>query len=176
MAADPATAAAAAPGQCEAARPAARSGSPDHEFNLRAVGRVGARCATLSVARKLARRCHHRLRVVGELGAEDDVGKASFQGAHGVAVALAVGSSLLDEGLAWSDAAVLRQGDGVDRFVEQPIAAAVDPMPANFPGRGGNRGGAVGRGVGVVVAEPAYVPGLAEDPTRGDRTHAEQLH
>jgi len=50
----------------EAARFAARPGSPDHEYYLRAAARVGAQRAALSVARKLARRCHHRLRALGE--------------------------------------------------------------------------------------------------------------
>ena len=50
----------------EAARFAARPGSPDHAYYLRAAARVGAQRATLSVARKITRRCHHRLRALGE--------------------------------------------------------------------------------------------------------------
>ena len=50
----------------EAARHASRSGSPDHEYYQRAAARVGAQRATLSVARKLTRRCHHRLRALGD--------------------------------------------------------------------------------------------------------------
>ena len=33
---------------------------------LRVAARVGAQRATLSVARKITRRCHHRLRAVGD--------------------------------------------------------------------------------------------------------------
>ena len=50
----------------EAVRFAVRPGSPDHEYYLRMAARVGAQRATLAVARKLARRCQHRLRVLGE--------------------------------------------------------------------------------------------------------------
>ena len=50
----------------EAARFAVRPGSPDHEYYLRVAARVGAQRATLAVARKLARRCHHRLWAFGE--------------------------------------------------------------------------------------------------------------
>jgi hypothetical protein len=50
----------------EAARHAARTGSPHHAYYLRVAARVGAQRATLSVARKITRRCHHRLRALGE--------------------------------------------------------------------------------------------------------------
>ena len=50
----------------EAVRFSVRPGSPDHEYYLRVAARVGAQRATLAVARKLARRCQHRLRVLGE--------------------------------------------------------------------------------------------------------------
>jgi transposase len=50
----------------EAAFCACRSGSPDHAYYQRVADRLGSRRAIISVARKLARRCHHRLRALGE--------------------------------------------------------------------------------------------------------------
>jgi transposase len=50
----------------EAAHCAARRTSPDHAYYERVARRLGKRRATVSVARKLARRCHHRLRALGE--------------------------------------------------------------------------------------------------------------
>jgi transposase len=51
----------------EAAQCACRTGSPDHDYYLQASARLNHKRATLSVARKLARRVHHTLR---ELGSE----------------------------------------------------------------------------------------------------------
>ena len=50
----------------EAAKCAARHRSPDHDYYLEVRDRLGANRATLSVARKLARRCHHTLRALGD--------------------------------------------------------------------------------------------------------------
>jgi transposase len=50
----------------EAARCAARAASPDHGYYRQVADRLGGQRAALSVARKLARRCHHRLRALGE--------------------------------------------------------------------------------------------------------------
>jgi transposase len=50
----------------EAAKCAARASSPDHGYYLQVKGRLGGNRATLSVARKLARRCYHTLRALGE--------------------------------------------------------------------------------------------------------------
>jgi transposase len=50
----------------EAARCSARTGSPDHDYYRQVADRLGGQRAALSVARKLARRCHHRLRALGE--------------------------------------------------------------------------------------------------------------
>jgi transposase len=50
----------------EAAKNASRSASPDHAYYLQARARLGANRATLSVARKLARRVHHILRAAGD--------------------------------------------------------------------------------------------------------------
>jgi transposase len=50
----------------EAGRCAARTGSPDHAYYAQVAARLGGQRAALSVARKLARRCHHRLRGLGE--------------------------------------------------------------------------------------------------------------
>jgi transposase len=50
----------------EAGRCAARQSSPDHAYYERVAHRVGKQRAALSVARKLARRCHHRLRALGD--------------------------------------------------------------------------------------------------------------
>jgi transposase len=47
----------------EAARSAARAGSPDRDYYRQAAERLGANCACLSVARK---RCYHTLRELGE--------------------------------------------------------------------------------------------------------------
>jgi transposase len=46
----------------EAAKTAARTTSPDHPYYRSARDRLGAKRATLSVARKLIRRCYHTLR------------------------------------------------------------------------------------------------------------------
>jgi transposase len=50
----------------EAARCAGRSGSPDHAYYQQVKDRLGSKRAMLSVARKLTRRCHHRLRALGD--------------------------------------------------------------------------------------------------------------
>jgi transposase len=50
----------------EAAKCAARASSPDHAYYTAVKQRLGGNRATLSVARKLARRCHHLLRALGE--------------------------------------------------------------------------------------------------------------
>lgn len=50
----------------EAGRCAARQTSPDHAYYEQVARRVGKQRAALSVARKLARRCHHRLRALGD--------------------------------------------------------------------------------------------------------------
>jgi transposase len=49
----------------EAAQCACRTGSPDHDYYLQAKERLNHKRATLSVARKLARRVHHTLRELG---------------------------------------------------------------------------------------------------------------
>ena len=51
---------------CEAATCAARTTSPDHALYESVAERVGASRATLTVARKLARRAHHILRALGD--------------------------------------------------------------------------------------------------------------
>ena len=50
----------------EAAICAARPGSPDHDYYLATKARIGGGRAALSVARKLAARCHHSLRELGD--------------------------------------------------------------------------------------------------------------
>jgi transposase len=50
----------------EAAKSAAKRTSPDHAYYLQVAERAGANRATLSVARKLARRGHHTLRELGD--------------------------------------------------------------------------------------------------------------
>ena len=50
----------------EAAKNASRTASPDHPYYAQARARLGAHRATLSVARKLARRAHHILRANGD--------------------------------------------------------------------------------------------------------------
>ena len=50
----------------EAGRFAARRTSPYHAYYEQVARRVGKQRAALSVARKLARRCHHRLRALGD--------------------------------------------------------------------------------------------------------------
>jgi transposase len=50
----------------EAGRHACKPSSPDHEYYLRVAERLGKKRAALSVARKLTRRCHHRLRALGD--------------------------------------------------------------------------------------------------------------
>ncbi|WP_219415713.1 IS110 family transposase [Pseudonocardia nigra] len=50
----------------EAGRCAARAASPDHAYYNQVTDRLGGQRAALSVARKLARRCYHRLRVLGD--------------------------------------------------------------------------------------------------------------
>jgi transposase len=50
----------------EAARTAARPGSPDHAYYLELKDRLGANRAALTVARKMLRRAHHTLRALGD--------------------------------------------------------------------------------------------------------------
>jgi len=50
----------------EAAICAARSGSPDRDYYLTTKARLGGGRANISVARKLAARCHHTLRELGD--------------------------------------------------------------------------------------------------------------
>lgn len=55
----------------EAGRHAARPSSPDHAYYLEVAARIGKKRAALSVARKLTRRCHHRLRALGDAAFAD---------------------------------------------------------------------------------------------------------
>jgi transposase len=50
----------------EAAECAARPAAPDHAYDVAARDRLDGKLATLSVARKLARRCYHALRRLGD--------------------------------------------------------------------------------------------------------------
>jgi transposase len=50
----------------EAAKCAARPSSPDHAYYAQVKQRLGGNRATLAVARKLTRRCHHTLAALGE--------------------------------------------------------------------------------------------------------------
>jgi transposase len=50
----------------EAAKSASRTASPDHDYYAAVTDRLGGKRPTLSVARKLTRRAHHRLRALGE--------------------------------------------------------------------------------------------------------------
>jgi transposase len=50
----------------EAARSAARAGSPDRDYYRQTAERLGANCACLSIARKLLRRSYHTLRELGQ--------------------------------------------------------------------------------------------------------------
>jgi transposase len=50
----------------EAAKAAARSKSPDHDYYVEVRDRLGGKRPALSVARKLARRCYHSLRTLGD--------------------------------------------------------------------------------------------------------------
>jgi transposase len=50
----------------EAARHACKPTSPDHDYYLEVAERLGKKRAAISVARKLTRRCHHRLRALGD--------------------------------------------------------------------------------------------------------------
>jgi hypothetical protein len=52
----------------EAAFCASRSASPEHAYYQQIADRLGTRRAMMSVARKLARRCHHRLRTLARRG------------------------------------------------------------------------------------------------------------
>jgi transposase len=51
----------------EAAKCASRRGSPDHGYYTTVADRLGGKRPALSVARKLTRRAHHRLRALGEV-------------------------------------------------------------------------------------------------------------
>jgi transposase len=48
----------------EAAKAAARTSSPDHDYYVEVRDRLGGKRPALSVARKLTRRCHHTLRAL----------------------------------------------------------------------------------------------------------------
>ena len=51
----------------EAGKAAAHAGSPDHAYYAAVRERLGGKRPALSVARKLARRCHHTLRELGDV-------------------------------------------------------------------------------------------------------------
>jgi transposase len=51
----------------EAAKAACRRGSPDHDYSTSVAERLGGKQPTLSVARKLVRRCYHTLRALGDV-------------------------------------------------------------------------------------------------------------
>jgi transposase len=51
----------------EAAKAASHRSSPDHDYYVQVRDRLGGKRPALSVARKLARRCHHTLRALGDL-------------------------------------------------------------------------------------------------------------
>jgi transposase len=56
----------------EAAQAASRPNSPDHAGYLRLRGRRLSRtCVSLTIARKLARRCYHTLRGLGRAALEE---------------------------------------------------------------------------------------------------------
>jgi transposase len=50
----------------EAAKCGARSNSPDHDYYVELHDRLGGKRPALSIARKLARRCYHTLRALGD--------------------------------------------------------------------------------------------------------------
>jgi transposase len=50
----------------EAAKTNARQDSPEHDYYVAVRDRLGGKRPALSVARKLARRCHHTLRELGD--------------------------------------------------------------------------------------------------------------
>ena len=50
----------------EAAQSGARTGSPDHAYYSGVKDRLSGNRAALSLARKLVRRAHHRLRALGD--------------------------------------------------------------------------------------------------------------
>jgi hypothetical protein len=50
----------------EAAKAASRRGSTDHDYYTSVAERLGGKRPTLSVARKLVRRCYHTLRALGD--------------------------------------------------------------------------------------------------------------
>lgn len=50
----------------EAAKSAAKPAAPDHQYYVSVRERLDAQRATLSVARKIARWVHHRLRELGD--------------------------------------------------------------------------------------------------------------
>jgi transposase len=50
----------------EAGRCGSRATSPDHEYWQAVANRLGRKRAGISVGRKLTRRCHHRLRALGD--------------------------------------------------------------------------------------------------------------
>ncbi len=50
----------------EAAMAAAKQASPDHDYWTTLRARLGAQRAALTIVRKLARRCHHTLRALGD--------------------------------------------------------------------------------------------------------------
>jgi transposase len=50
----------------EAGRHACKPASPDHDYYLEVAARLGKKRAALPVASKLIRRCHHRLRALGD--------------------------------------------------------------------------------------------------------------
>ena len=87
-----------------------------------------------------------------------------LEAADGLSSGLALGSAPLDVDAAPRIDLGLDECDRMDRAVEAPVAAAVESMPTNTPGRCRNRGGtACGREM-VLGRKSTNVPDLAQDP------------
>jgi hypothetical protein len=108
-------------------------------------------------------------------GGEHDVGQFPFQAAQGFAVGFAGGSLALVVGAAFGVAADLGDRDRVERAVELPVPAGIEPVPHGPPGGGGQRGGAVGGGEGVAVGVAADIDELGEEPGCDQRPDAVQV-
>jgi len=111
---------------------------------------------------------------VGAHGGEDGVGDVAFEGADGLAVAVAAGASPGDVGAGAGVTERLGEGDVVDRVVDATVAAEVQAMAFGVACRCWDGGGAVVTSERVVVTEPAHVGDLADQGSGHERAAAVQ--
>src|SRR5215211_284404 len=104
--------------------------------------------------------------------AEEVAGEVALEATDRLAHALALGSPPLDVGDRRRVVLAPRDDDRVQRAVELPVAAGVEPVAKDEAGGGGDRSGAGEAGKGGVAAEAAAVRPREQHLRGGDRADA----